>query len=233
MVLRVDPAAGIGVGPPSPADVVGALDDLEVMARLLQLDAGQKPRHAGADHQNLERPIARGPGRLVRRAVAVQSELFLQQRQVALGDFHPGHEVHQPTQRGRVRRREIGPLTPEQRGQQARGDLDQLGARLRRQPARVRIGERDVSRSPRLAQQVHSPGQLGQGDEQGWKVGLGGGAPHPIRVYDCLHASSRVLWLATLSRRQIACNMSYAIAPRRRRGSAAMESVRLNIDCIQ
>ena len=85
VVRVVDAAAGIGVLEPRTADVVVLLDDHERHAGLQEPVAGEQARHAGTDHDDLERHVGSDVGLVPSRRATIlasERELFFEQRQV-------------------------------------------------------------------------------------------------------------------------------------------------------
>ncbi len=172
----VDAAVRIAVLEPGAADVGVLLDDRERDAGLLQPDAGQQSRHAGADHHH--RQLRRGGLQLGRRPVrllgvhAGHLQLFHQERRVVLGDLRAGDEVHHLADGLEAwlrRQRRAGQV----RLDRGAGGVAQLGLPLRRIAAQLGVAEEVVDRPAVAPDQAGVAGQVDQRGGQRRQVGGG------------------------------------------------------------
>ncbi len=168
VVRVVDPAPGIGVLPPGPADVGVLLEDRERHAGLLEAVGGQQPRHAGADDHDAElapgrhlvEPPIRRPQVLTR-----DRQLLLEQREVVDRDGPADGVLHEPVEHlVRRRRRHHAAAVAIAADGVERQVLD--GGGLLGRQAGVGLGHAERVGSQVVAQQRQVAGGVGQGRQQ-------------------------------------------------------------------
>ena len=170
MIGVVDPAARIGVFVPGAADIGVLLDDLERDAGLLQADAGEKARHAGADHNHMQLfsrgfQLRRVPFRQL--GIAIECKFFLQEGDVVFRDRRTDDVIHHPAQcfgRGLVWRLFAGRHV-------VRNHLFSEGHNLRlfffREAANPAVAEEIIDRRLVRGEMIGIAGHVHQGNHQG------------------------------------------------------------------
>ncbi|GIW17245.1 MAG: hypothetical protein KatS3mg064_0402 [Tepidiforma sp.] len=160
-VRNVDTSARVGVLQPRAADVVVLLEDREGDAGLLQPDAGEDPRHPGADDDDLERErrvlLPRGRARVL----PLRRQLFEQQRNVVLRGRRARHPRRDAEQRLLDRKRVRRDLPVAELLQRLERHFARLRLLGRRHPALLHAG-RDPGRPERFAQDREIASGLGE-----------------------------------------------------------------------
>ena len=174
MVGIVDPASGVGIHKPRPADVGVFLDDLEADSRLAEPNAGQQPGHAGADDKHLQLARRRDQLRLlelrVLRRFSGNRELVNQEVGIGFRDRLAGHKVHHPPQR---RQAWFGDAYPTFRQIFFQGDLRLVPNGLLDigRQAGVAPGQWNIGRRPFRLKPLGLTGQVHQGRQKRWQMG--------------------------------------------------------------